>query len=97
MSSFLSLEFHGGAWGPPTDREPDATVNLVPQDRPNAGWHWEAARQRGVHASLGEAQRHAELAFYKARCAELHTETRGILHDLENATQALRALLGRMP
>lgn len=91
------MEFHGGAWGPPTDREPDATVNPVPRDRRHPGWHWEAAGQTGVAASLGEAQRHAELAFYKARCTEMRGEVRDALHDLENAIQALRALLGRMP
>ena len=95
--STLTMEFHGGAWGPPTDREPDATVRLVPQGRPNAGWHWEAAGQTGVHASLGEAQRHAELAFYKARYAEMRQGLHDALHDLDGASQALRALLGRMP
>lgn len=95
--SALVMEFHGGVWGPPTDHEPDATVRLVPQDRTNPGWHWEAAGQTGIHASLGEAQRHAELAFYKTRCAETRQELRDALHTLESAASELRRLLERTP
>ncbi len=91
------MEFCGGVWGPPTDHEPDATVRLVPQDRPNPGWHWETAGQTGVHASLGEAQRHAELAFYKARYTEMRGEVRDALYTLEAAASELRRLLERTP
>lgn len=90
----VSLEFHGGAWGPATDREPDAAVNQILKPS-HLGWCWWAAGKMGDAASLGEAKGAAEAAFYKARCTAMRDEARDVLHDLESATQTLRTLLER--
>lgn len=91
------LDLIRGRWVAGSDKEPDATIYHDNESADDDVWRWEAGGQSGAARDLEGAKLATELAHYKARCDEMRQELCGILHDLENATQALRALLGRTP